>query len=296
MNNSLSPVTFHGDTIFCFTYQNQPYTAMKPIIENMGLDWRSQAAKLRSNKERWGVAMFTTPTSSGDQEMVCMPVRKLPAFLNTINPKKVRPELRERIELYQAESDDVLWEYWTNQQALRSMPDPCLSVEDRRPLSNLIAKWAGKAKMSFPDCWRELHSVFSISTVAELPATMLPAALAWVQAKIDALEARRAPELPTPSPAPSWPLELADYAMKGNGQPVNFWKELKQAESILKGCASAVALACHSGSLMYMTPEKHLFHRILSQSADHAAASIMMALQDVNTCLSVKHKIDFFKS
>ena len=33
----LSPIHFHGDTIFCCTYQNQPYTPMKPIVENMGL-------------------------------------------------------------------------------------------------------------------------------------------------------------------------------------------------------------------------------------------------------------------
>ena len=32
----LSPVTFHGDTIVCIDYQNQPYTPMRPIVENIG--------------------------------------------------------------------------------------------------------------------------------------------------------------------------------------------------------------------------------------------------------------------
>lgn len=50
----LSPITFYGDTIFCINYQNQPYTPMKPIVENMGLDWQSQATKFRVNKERRG--------------------------------------------------------------------------------------------------------------------------------------------------------------------------------------------------------------------------------------------------
>lgn len=179
-------------------------------------------------------------------------------------------------------------------EALRSMPDPCLSVEDRRPLSNLIGQWAGKAKMSFPDCWRELHSVFGISTVSELPASQLPAALAWVQAKIDALEARRAPELPAPESTLAFPMELAVYGATGKGQPVNLWEELKDAERILKNCSAGIALACRSGSLSHMTPEKWLFHKILTTSADHAAASVMMAMQAVRTCLSVKSEVDFF--
>ena len=40
--SQLSPVTFHGDTIFCLTYKQQPYTPMKPIVENLGLAWQSQ--------------------------------------------------------------------------------------------------------------------------------------------------------------------------------------------------------------------------------------------------------------
>lgn len=49
-----------------------------------------------------------------------MPVRKLPAYLASINPKKVCPELRERVELYQEECDDALWNYWTKGHAERT--------------------------------------------------------------------------------------------------------------------------------------------------------------------------------
>ena len=105
----LSPVPFHGDTIFCINHRGQPYTPMRPLVENMGLDWQSQAAKLRANRERWGVVNIATPSQGGEQHATCLPVRKLPAFLASINPKKVRPELRAKIELYQAESDDALW-------------------------------------------------------------------------------------------------------------------------------------------------------------------------------------------
>lgn len=130
----LSPVTFHGDTIFCIDYQGQPFTPMKPIVENLGLDWATQFRKLKNNESRWGIVIMTTATrgtvtniatvaqDGNEQEMLCMPVRKLPAYLNSINPRKVRPELRAKIELYQAESDDALWNYWMHGRAERPVP------------------------------------------------------------------------------------------------------------------------------------------------------------------------------
>lgn len=131
-SNTLQPVPFHGDTIYCIDHQNQPFTAMKPIVDNLGLDWGSQSAKLKANEGRWGIAMIAIPSSGGEQKMVCMPVRKLPAYLNTINPKKVSEKLREKIVRYQEESDDVLWSYWMeHRQAVppASLPAPVPSAD-----------------------------------------------------------------------------------------------------------------------------------------------------------------------
>lgn len=170
-------------------------------------------------------------------------------------------------------------------EALRSMPDPCLSVEDRRPLSNLIAKWAGKAKMSFPDCWRELHSVFSISTVAELPANMLPAALAWVQARIDALETRRAPELPAPEPSPAFPLEIADY----NGK--NFWKDLEDVIKRIDTVSKALTFNARTGCLM-----KHEFYAdTINNQVGLAQGSLIIARAALGDALRLKGRRDVWK-
>ena len=132
----LSSISFHGDTIFCVTIEDQPYTPVKPIIENLGLNWASQTAKLNTNKERWGVAMIATPSVGGQQRTLCLPVRKLPAFLASINPKKVRAELRPKIELYQAECDDALWNYWAKGRAERvpaELPVPALISQPTKP-------------------------------------------------------------------------------------------------------------------------------------------------------------------
>ena len=103
---TLSPVQFHGSTIFVVTHKGEPYAPIKPIVEDMGLAWQTQQRKLTANKERWGITIMVTPSASGNQDTLCMPVRKLPAFFASINPNKVRPELRDRIRLYQDECDD----------------------------------------------------------------------------------------------------------------------------------------------------------------------------------------------
>ncbi len=49
---TLSPVQFHSSTIFVVTHKGEPYAPIKPILEDMGLNWQSQQAKLTANRER----------------------------------------------------------------------------------------------------------------------------------------------------------------------------------------------------------------------------------------------------
>ncbi|OSK33736.1 antirepressor protein ant [Escherichia coli B671] len=85
---------------------------MKPIVEGMGLDWKSQLVKI-VNRFGQGMVEITIPTAGGNQKMICLPLRKLAAWLNSISANKVRPEIRDRVLQYQAECDDVLYDYWT---------------------------------------------------------------------------------------------------------------------------------------------------------------------------------------
>lgn len=118
-SQSLSPVPFHGDTIYAIEHQGQPFAPVRPIIENMGLNWKTQQRKLADNKERWGVVIMTTPSAGGPQKAICIPLRKIAGFLATINPANVRESLRGKIICYQNECDDALWNYWTKGEAKR---------------------------------------------------------------------------------------------------------------------------------------------------------------------------------
>ena len=207
----LSPVTFHGDTIFCLDYQGQPFTPMKPIVENLGLGWASQSQKLNSNRERWGVTIIVIPSESGEQEMLCMPVRKLPSYLNSINPRKVRPELRAKIELYQAESDDALWNYWMNGRAERPTPTPspdaAISPAERAELKAIVdaklstypASVQGKARA---EIWTRFNRHFRIAEYAQLPTVKMPEARDYlIQMEVKALGAAAQPTATAAIPA-----------------------------------------------------------------------------------------------
>lgn len=119
MADQLIPVPFYQDTLVLVDHEGQPFVAMKPIVENMGLFWTGQHAKLT---EKFGsvIQIICTTGADGKQyEMVCLPLRKIPAFLYSVNPSKVKPELREKITRYQDECDDALWDYWTSGTATR---------------------------------------------------------------------------------------------------------------------------------------------------------------------------------
>ncbi|MDU9395402.1 phage antirepressor N-terminal domain-containing protein [Pseudomonas sp. zfem003] len=120
----LIPVPFYEDTVVLVGQDDHPYVAMKTVVTNMGLDWKSQHVKLKANSERWGMVEITTPSVGGPQVSSCLPLRKLASWLMTISPNKVKPELRDKIVRYQNECDDALWDYWTKGSATRPGAQP----------------------------------------------------------------------------------------------------------------------------------------------------------------------------
>lgn len=119
MNTQLMPVPFYEDTVVLVGQNDAPYVAMKPVVENMGLYWTGQHAKLVEKFASVIQIICTTGADGKQYEMICLPLRKLPAWLYSINPNKVKPELRDKIIRYQEECDDALWDYWTKGVASR---------------------------------------------------------------------------------------------------------------------------------------------------------------------------------
>lgn len=187
--SQLTPVSFHGDSLYVVTHKNEPHTPMKPIVENMGLTWSPQRRKLNDNKDRWGVTIMITPTKSGDQEMLCMPVRKLPAFFGTVQPNRIaKQEIRERIILYQNECDDVLWKYWTGQQVEKKELSPNrLSKRtdpERKELTSVINAWVGVAPIHYAGARSIVNAHIGVKTIDEMTVSQVSEAINFVQLKI----------------------------------------------------------------------------------------------------------------
>ena len=90
---------------------------------------------------------------------------------------------------------DVLDKLDAEQRAASPTPDGFtgpLSItpsttEDRKPLRALVGSWAQVSGLPFAACWNQLKAAFHLANFQELPQEWIPDALAWVQAKIDAL-------------------------------------------------------------------------------------------------------------
>ncbi len=139
VSQSLSPVLFHGDTIFVVDHQGEPFAPVRPIIENLGLGWGSQHLKLCRNKTRWSVEYITVSSNGGPQKTLCIPVKKLAGFLSAINTLKVGEELHPKIVQYREKCDEALWNYWATGSAKHSESpvsqprQPDLPGDDQKP-------------------------------------------------------------------------------------------------------------------------------------------------------------------
>ncbi len=103
-NNQQVPVFFHNE---------KPYVVMKPICENIGLDWRSQLKRIKRNQVlNQGVVMMTTPSVKGDQDSVALPLGMLNGWLMGVDANKVRPEIKDTLIKYQLECYDVLYQHF----------------------------------------------------------------------------------------------------------------------------------------------------------------------------------------
>lgn len=175
MTNHSITVPFHGVNLFVVNFNGQPYTPMKPIVEGMGMAWQSQLAKIKSRFPK-GITEIVIPSAGGDQSMICLALRKLSAWLSTISPNKVRPEIRDKVIQYQNECDDVLYEYWTTGEVKRKTT----TVDQRTPLRDAINMLVGKKGLMYPEAYGVIHQRFGVDHIDELSVEMIPQAIEYV--------------------------------------------------------------------------------------------------------------------
>lgn len=185
-------VQFHGQPIITAMVAGVAYVAMKPIVDNLGMSWTTQHRKLmqdmnKSNhphksmvgNERGGDNSTPSKFNCRDISMVaadgklrhllCIPLRKLNGWLFSINPERVRADIRDKLIQYQEECFSVLHEYWTKGEVTKKAKTRQSSATQLTPLrqtaERLIATGLGKI---YPDIWKLVHTHFEIEHIHQL--------------------------------------------------------------------------------------------------------------------------------
>jgi hypothetical protein len=110
----LIPVPVHGHTLFV-TNSEAPLVPIRPICLALGIDFRSQQAKLRSHPtfEATVVEITTVGADGKLRDMLCMPADLVMLWLGGIHPDKVAKKVRAALIVFPREAARLLWAAWT---------------------------------------------------------------------------------------------------------------------------------------------------------------------------------------
>ncbi|EJC0020911.1 phage antirepressor N-terminal domain-containing protein, partial [Salmonella enterica] len=172
-------VPFHGAVLYVVNHNGEPYTPMKPIVEGMGMDWASQFTKMKQ-RFKTSIVKITMQLPGDEQrrEILCLALRKLAGWLQTISPNKVKPEIRDKVIQYQEECDDVLYDYWTKGKA--ENPRKKTSVDERTPLRDAVNMLVSKKHLMYPEAYAMIHQRFNVESIEELEASQIPLAVEYI--------------------------------------------------------------------------------------------------------------------
>lgn len=204
-----SYVPFNGQQVLTAMAADIAYVAMKPIVENLGMSWGTQQQKLARHIGKFGCIHMNIPSAGGIQKMLVLPLKKLNGWLFSINPEKVRADIRDKLIQYQEECFTVLHDYWTKGQVTNPRKT---STDERTPLRDAINMLVGKRGIMYPEAYSYVHQRFNVGHIDQIESAQLPAAIEYVHRL--ALEGELLPKEPQFLPVPNQftDAELCDLA------------------------------------------------------------------------------------
>ena len=122
--NQLVTIPFHGNQVQAVDVDGTPHVVFRPLVESIGLDYRSQSRRLTGKS--WAYMVKMTMQVPGDvqfREHTLIDVRTLTMWLATIDENRVSDEARPLVVAYQAEIADVIESYWTAGGAINPRAD-----------------------------------------------------------------------------------------------------------------------------------------------------------------------------
>ncbi|WP_097510994.1 phage antirepressor N-terminal domain-containing protein [Escherichia coli] len=232
-----SYVPFSGQQIITAMAAGVAYVAMKPIVENLGMSWGTQQQKLMKQVDKFNCIHMNMVAADGKlRKLLCLPLKKLNGWLFSINPEKVRADIRDKLIQYQEECFTVLHDYWTKGKEENARKKT--SVDDRTPLRDAVNMLVSKKHLMYPEAYAMIHQRFNVESIEELDASQIPQAVEYIhrvvlegeligkqEKKTNELSAKEANSL-------VW---LWDYANRSQALFRELYPALKQIQSNYSG-------------------------------------------------------------
>ncbi|MDZ8867700.1 phage antirepressor N-terminal domain-containing protein [Escherichia coli] len=174
-----SYVPFNGQQIITAMAAGVAYVAMKPIVENLGMSWSTQQTKLMKQISKFNCVHMNMVAADGKlRKLLCLPLKKLNGWLFSINPEKVRADIRDKLIQYQEECFTVLHDYWTKGKAENARKKT--SVDDRTPLRDAVNMLVSKKHLMYPEAYAMIHQRFNVESIEELDSSQIPQAVEYI--------------------------------------------------------------------------------------------------------------------
>ncbi|EPL5323457.1 phage antirepressor N-terminal domain-containing protein [Citrobacter freundii] len=174
-----SYVPFNGQQIITAVAAGVTYVAMRQIVENIGIDWTGQSVKLRKMKDKFNCRDISMVAADGKlRKLLCLPLKKLNGWLFSINPEKVRADIRDRLIQYQEECFTVLHDYWTKGNAENQRKKT--TVDERTPLRDAVNMLVSKKRLMYPEAYAMIHQRFNVESIEDLESSQIQQAIEYV--------------------------------------------------------------------------------------------------------------------
>lgn len=179
MSNQISTqtISFNNQSLITVEQNGNHYVAMKPICENIGIQWESQYNRIRRDDVLNSVIfiMNMTGSDSKNYQMICLPIEYLNGWLFGIDINRCKPEIRDTLIKYKKECYQALHDYWFNGKAERKT-----TVDDRTGLRNAVNMLVSKKGLIYSDAYYLVHQRFNVESIEDLTLEQLPQAVEYV--------------------------------------------------------------------------------------------------------------------
>ena len=180
MSNQIQLVQFHNQQISILNYNNKPYVAIKPICENIGLDWEAQRQRIKRNEILNSTAfMIKVVAKDGkNREVLCLPLGYLNGWLAGIELSRVNPQIKPLLKQYQLECFDVLYNHFMPKVA-QQYPNT-ISVEQQQAIKQAVNERSYRTGEHHQAIYSKFYAQFKVPRYQDLPASKFDDAIQWL--------------------------------------------------------------------------------------------------------------------